>query len=66
MRTCIVDAFTNEAFKGNPAAVCFPETALSDEQMLQIAQEFNLSETAFVRALDRPGQYSIRYFSPKQ
>jgi PhzF family phenazine biosynthesis protein len=66
MRTFIVDAFTNEAFKGNAAAVCFPEKALSDDQMLLIAQEFGLSETAFVQPINQSNTYSIRYFSPKK
>lgn len=66
MRTFIVDAFTNEAFKGNAAAVCFPEKELTDVQMLLVAQEFNLSETAFVLSLNKPNTYSIRYFSPKK
>ena len=46
-----VDAFTSEAFKGNPAAVCILENDISDELMKNIAQEMNLSETAFVKPL---------------
>jgi len=65
MKTFIVDSFTHEAFKGNPAGVCFPERALTDTTMLSIAQELSLSETAFVRDLDSDGRGSIRYFSPK-
>lgn len=66
MRTYIVDSFTREPFKGNPAGVCFPETALSEEKMLKIAQEFGLSETAFVQPTAEASVYSIRYFSPKK
>ncbi len=66
MKAFIVDAFTSEAFNGNPAAVCLVETELTEAVMLSIAQEFNLSETAFVRPTNVPGRYSIRYFSPKQ
>lgn len=65
MRTFIVDAFTDEPFRGNPAGVCLVEADLTDGIMLRIAQELNLSETAFVRPLDAPGRYAIRYFSPK-
>lgn len=65
MKTYIVDSFTNEAFKGNPAGVCFPSKALSDTQMLLIAQELGLSETAFVQATEQESVYTIRYFSPK-
>jgi len=40
--------FTDRAFTGNPLAV-FPEAeGLTDEQMMQIAREMNLSETVFV------------------
>ncbi len=64
MKSYIVDAFTKQAFKGNPAGVCLVNTALSDELMLSIAQEFNLSETAFIQKTNR-NTYYIRYFSPK-
>lgn len=65
MRTFIVDAFTDTPFRGNPAGVCVVESPLSDETMLRIAQELNLSETAFIRPLETGGIFSIRYFSPK-
>jgi trans-2,3-dihydro-3-hydroxyanthranilate isomerase len=43
-----LDVFTERAFCGNPLAV-FPEAeGLSDEEMMQIAREMNLSETVFV------------------
>ncbi len=43
-----LDVFTREAFAGNPLAV-FPEAeGLTDEQMMKIAREMNLSETVFV------------------
>lgn len=63
METYIVDAFTNQAFKGNPAGVCMVTKPLSEELMLSIAQELNLSETAFIQHL-ADNKYSIRYFSP--
>ena len=66
MKTYIVDSFTKEPFKGNPAGVCFPEEALSDETMLNIAREFGLSETAFVQRTNNTETYTIRYFSPKK
>jgi PhzF family phenazine biosynthesis protein len=64
MKSYIVDSFTEQAFKGNPAGVCLVETSLTDELMLSIAQEFNLSETAFIQKTNRD-TYSIRYFSTK-
>jgi len=65
MKTYIVDSFTHEMFKGNPAGVCYLEHELDDQLMLSIAQELNLSETAFIRAKKQAGEYYIRYFSPK-
>ena len=57
-----VDAFTNEAFHGNPAAVVPLEAWLSDETMLAIAAENNLAETAF---LVKSGEaYEIVWFTP--
>ena len=63
--TYIVDSFTDEAFKGNPAGVCLLNSDLSNEKMLLIAKELGLSETAFLKKLDDQSNYSIRYFSPK-
>lgn len=58
-----VDAFTDQLFGGNPAAVVPLDGWLSEAQMQAIAAENNLSETAFfVRASDR---YHIRWFTPK-
>ncbi len=57
-----VDAFTTEAFKGNPAGVCVLEKEPSAQWMQNIAMEMNLSETAFVF----PGSDNliIRFFTP--
>lgn len=60
-----VDAFTNEPFAGNPAAVCVSETPLDDALMQQIATEMNLSETAFLYPLEGAGNYSLRWFTPR-
>ena len=43
-----IDAFTNEQLKGNPAAVCPLNEWLTDDLMQKIAEENNLSETAFL------------------
>ncbi|MFO0980703.1 MAG: PhzF family phenazine biosynthesis protein [Planctomycetota bacterium] len=48
----IVDAFTSERFKGNPAAVCLLDDSRADEWLQDVAREMNLSETAFVRPAD--------------
>lgn len=65
MKTFIVDAFTSERFRGNPAGVCLVESAIADQTMLDIARELNLSETAFVTRDGVGGRYDIRFFSPK-
>jgi PhzF family phenazine biosynthesis protein len=57
-----VDAFTNEVFKGNPAAVCLLESWLPDEVLQSIASEHNLSETAFVVRKDNG--FQIKWFTP--
>ena len=57
-----VDAFTNERFKGNPAAVCPLDSWLPDAVMQNIAAENNLAETAFVVAAGN--EYEIRWFTP--
>ena len=57
-----VDAFTNQRFKGNPAAVCVLETAMEDQWMQSLAQEMNLSETAFLVKQDL--HYALRWFTP--
>ena len=64
MKTYFVDSFTNEKFKGNPAAVCFPETSLDAETMQSIASEIGFSETAFIQQITG-NTYSIRFFTPK-
>lgn len=66
MRTFIIDAFTDQPFKGNPAGVCLVEQAISVETMQAIAAELNLSETAFLTPSETDNsKYFIRYFTPK-
>ena len=57
-----VDAFTDTPFAGNPAAVCvLPETR--DVRWMQsVAQEMNLSETAFL--LRQADGFNLRWFTP--
>lgn len=63
MRMYQVDAFTDRLFAGNPAAVLVVEDWLSDNLMLAIARENNLTETAFVKP--RPdGTWDLRWFAP--
>jgi PhzF family phenazine biosynthesis protein len=63
IKTYIIDAFTNEPFKGNPAGVCFLDNSLDITTMQSIASELNLAETAFLLQTNSD-QFSIRYFTP--
>jgi PhzF family phenazine biosynthesis protein len=58
MRLFTVDAFTDAAFHGNPAAVCLLESPSTDEWLQSVATEMNLSETAFLLG------DSLRWFTP--
>ena len=62
MKQYIVDAFTNKPFSGNPAAVCVMESWPSEESMMKLAMENNLSETAFI-VKENTG-YHLRWFTP--
>ncbi len=57
-----VDAFTDNVFTGNPAAVVPLDSWPDDETLLKIAAENNLSETAFF--VPKDGGYHIRWFTP--
>lgn len=57
-----VDAFANELFTGNPAAVCILKQWESNHLMQSIAAENNLAETAFV--VPSHNRYEIRWFTP--
>lgn len=62
MKQFIVDAFTDKIFSGNPAAVCVVENFPPEKIMLSIAQENNLSETAFI--VKSGAGYKLRWFTP--
>ena len=59
------DVFTDQAFAGNPLAV-FPEAeGITDDQMMKIAREMNLSETVFVLKHDSENVLRrLRIFTP--
>jgi len=57
-----VDAFTDQIFKGNPAAVCPLQYWLPDMLMQKIAFENNLSETAFF--VQNESHFELRWFTP--
>lgn len=56
----IVDAFTDNLFGGNPAAVCPLDHWLSDNLMQNLAAENNLAETVFF--VKNSNHYTIRWF----
>ncbi|KAH6818855.1 Phenazine biosynthesis PhzC/PhzF protein [Perilla frutescens var. frutescens] len=72
VRYCVVDAFTDSAFKGNPAAVCLLEEERDEEWLQAVATEFNLSETCYLTRLsDSPHSptgsfpsFRLRWFTP--
>ena len=58
-----VDAFTDRPLGGNPCAVVFDADPLDDATMQAVAQEMNLSETAFVLR-SQIADVGARYFTP--
>src|SRR5688572_28385000 len=58
----IVDAFTTERFRGNPAAICVLAAERDDAWMASVAREMNLSETAYLQRRD--DGWSLRWFTP--
>ena len=58
-----VDAFTDQLFKGNPAAVCILEKPAEAKWMQNMAREMNLSETAFV--VPHKDGFGLRWFTPE-
>jgi len=57
-----VDAFTDQPFKGNPAAVCILSRYRDETWMQNVAREMNLSETAFLE--QRSDGFNLRWFTP--
>jgi trans-2,3-dihydro-3-hydroxyanthranilate isomerase len=61
----VVDVFTSQAYAGNPLAVVLDADDLSTGQLQSIAQEFNLSETAFPLRAPTGATYGLRIFTPQ-
>lgn len=66
LRLVQIDAFSEKAFGGNPAAVITLAAWLSDEVLQAIAEENNLSETAFYLPVDNDPEadFELRWFTP--
>lgn len=60
-----VDAFSTETFGGNPAGVVPDSRGLTEKDMLLIAREMNLSETAFVEKIEED-YFQVRFFTPTE
>ncbi|GLU07525.1 hypothetical protein SLE2022_244800 [Rubroshorea leprosula] len=64
----VVDAFTDSAFKGNPAAVCLLEEERDEEWLQSVATEFNVSETGYLTRIANPDsatpRFRLRWFTP--
>ena len=61
----ILDVFAERKYAGNQLAVVENFGALADDAMLDIAREFNFSETTFIQG-KRPGKkgWPVRIFTP--
>ena len=59
-----IDAFTDEAFAGNPAAVCILPSARDATWMHHVAREMNLPETAFLVSRGKNEGFDLRWFTP--
>jgi PhzF family phenazine biosynthesis protein len=58
-----VNAFSEAAYSGNPAAVCLLDSWLDDVLLRKVAAENALSATAFL--LQEDGKYHLRWFTPR-
>ena len=58
----VIDAFAEQPFQGNPAAVCLLDEPADEKWMQLVAREMNLSETAFVSP--RKSGFDLRWFTP--
>jgi PhzF family phenazine biosynthesis protein len=58
-----VNAFTERAFRGNPAAVCLLNSWLDDNWLRKVAAENNVSATAFL--VSEGDDYDVRWFTPR-
>ncbi len=58
----VIDAFTDQPFCGNPAAVCVLERPADERWMQRVACEMNLSKTAFLHPCE--GGFGLRWFTP--
>jgi PhzF family phenazine biosynthesis protein len=65
-----IDAFADEPFRGNPAAICLISGNYPDITLQKIAAEMNLSETAFlyvpnIDEIKKLNRFRLRWFTPQ-
>ncbi|MFE4352230.1 PhzF family phenazine biosynthesis protein [Peribacillus butanolivorans] len=63
MELTIINTFTDQPFRGNPAAVCFLSEEKNTEWMQKVAKETNLPVTAFITNLHK-NECNLRWFTP--
>jgi PhzF family phenazine biosynthesis protein len=64
MECFVVDAFTADPFRGNPAGVCFVDGEIDDDRMPIIAAELKHAETAFLEPR-ADGSFGLRWWTPE-
>lgn len=62
MNIFLINAFTDQPFAGNPAAVCFLTESKDAEWMQKVAKEIHLPTTAFIKHTN--GRFRLRWFTP--
>lgn len=60
----VLNVFAETRFGGNPLAVIEDATALREDELMPICQQFNLSETTFIYPPEGAGVAKVRIFSP--
>lgn len=62
MKQYVIDAFTDQVFHGNQAAICIMDEWLPEDLMMDITKENDFSETAF--AVKEGSKCHLRWFTP--
>ena len=61
MEISVINTFTEQSFKGNPASVCFLNEKKDSKWMQKVAKEINLPTTAFIHSLNN--EFHLRWFT---
>lgn len=60
----LINTFTNELYKGNPAAICLLDEEVSEETMQKIAKEIPVPTTAFIEK--KQVEFTLKWFTPNR